>query len=37
MEDYMDVKNIEADHITLAIENPHTEVQLLNYRHPDDC
>lgn len=35
MEDYMDVKNIEADHVTLAIENPHAEVQLLKYRHPD--
>jgi catechol 2,3-dioxygenase-like lactoylglutathione lyase family enzyme len=35
MEDYMGVKAIEADHITLAIENPHAEVQLLHYRHPD--
>jgi catechol 2,3-dioxygenase-like lactoylglutathione lyase family enzyme len=35
MEDYMGVKGIEADHITLAIENPHTEVQLLHYRHPE--
>ena len=35
MEDYMGVTGIEADHITLAIENPHTEVQLLHYRHPD--
>lgn len=35
MEDYMGVKDIEADHITLAIENPHTEVQLLHYRHPN--
>jgi catechol 2,3-dioxygenase-like lactoylglutathione lyase family enzyme len=34
MEDYMGVKDIEADHITLAIENPHTEVQLLHYRRP---
>lgn len=34
MEDYMDVRGIEADHVTLAIENPHTEVQLLHYRHP---
>ncbi|MFY9639562.1 MAG: VOC family protein [Rhodomicrobium sp.] len=34
MEDYMGVKGIEADHVTLAIENPHTEVQLLHYRHP---
>jgi len=35
MEDYMGIKGIEADHITLAIENPHTEVQLLSYRHPE--
>lgn len=35
MEDYMGVGNIEADHVTLAIENPHAEVQLLHYRHPD--
>ena len=35
MEDYMGVKDIEADHVTFAIENPHTEVQLLHYRHPD--
>jgi catechol 2,3-dioxygenase-like lactoylglutathione lyase family enzyme len=35
MEDYMGIKNIEADHITLAIENPHTEVQLLHYHYPD--
>jgi catechol 2,3-dioxygenase-like lactoylglutathione lyase family enzyme len=35
MEDYMGVAGIEADHVTLAIENPHTEVQLLHYRHPD--
>ncbi|MFY9991861.1 MAG: VOC family protein [Rhodoplanes sp.] len=33
MEDYMG--SIEADHVTLAIENPHSEVQLLRYRHPD--
>jgi Glyoxalase/Bleomycin resistance protein/Dioxygenase superfamily len=25
MEDYMGIKGIEADHVTLAIENPHTE------------
>jgi catechol 2,3-dioxygenase-like lactoylglutathione lyase family enzyme len=25
MEDYMGVKGIEAEHLTLAIENPHTE------------
>jgi catechol 2,3-dioxygenase-like lactoylglutathione lyase family enzyme len=35
MEDYMGVPGIEADHITLAIEDPHTEVQLLHYHHPD--
>ncbi len=35
MEDYMGVSGIEADHVTLAIENPHTEVQLLHYRHPE--
>jgi catechol 2,3-dioxygenase-like lactoylglutathione lyase family enzyme len=35
MEDYMGIKGIEADHITLAIENAHSEVQLLRYRHPD--
>jgi catechol 2,3-dioxygenase-like lactoylglutathione lyase family enzyme len=35
MEDYMGVKGIEAEHVTLAIENPHTEVQLLRYRKPE--
>jgi catechol 2,3-dioxygenase-like lactoylglutathione lyase family enzyme len=37
MEDYMGVRGIEADHITLALENatPRTEVQLLHYRRPD--
>ena len=35
MDDYMGVSGIEADHVTLAIENPHTEVQLLHYRHPE--
>jgi catechol 2,3-dioxygenase-like lactoylglutathione lyase family enzyme len=37
MEDYMGVKGIEAEHVTLALENatPHTEVQLLRYHHPD--
>ena len=35
MEDYMGVKGIEAEHVTLAIENPHTEVQLLRYRNPE--
>ena len=34
MDDYMGIKGLEADHVTLAIENPHTEVQLLHYRHP---
>jgi len=36
MEDYMGVAGIEADHVTLALENvtPHTEVQLLHYRRP---
>ena len=31
----MGIEGIEADHVTLAIENPHSEVQLLRYRHPD--
>lgn len=35
MEDYMGVEDIEADHVTLAIEHPHAEVQLLHYQHPD--
>ena len=35
MEDYMGVSGIEADHVTLAVEDPHSEVQLLHYRHPD--
>jgi len=37
MEDYMGVDGIEADHVTLALENatPHTEVQLLHYRSPN--
>ena len=35
MEDYMGIEGIEAEHVTLAIENPHSEVQLLRYRHPD--
>ena len=35
IEDYMGIEGIEADHVTLAIENPHSEVQLLRYRHPD--
>lgn len=35
MDDYMGIKNLKADHVTLAIENPHTEVQLLRYHHPE--
>ena len=37
MEDYMGVKGIEAEHVTLALEyaTPRTEVQLLRYHHPD--
>jgi catechol 2,3-dioxygenase-like lactoylglutathione lyase family enzyme len=37
MEDYMGVAGIEAEHVTLALENvsPRTEVQLLRYHHPD--
>lgn len=36
-EDYMGVKGIEAEHVTLALKDavPRTEVQLLKYRHPD--
>ena len=34
MDDYMGVVDMKADHVTLAIENPHTEVQLLHYHHP---
>jgi catechol 2,3-dioxygenase-like lactoylglutathione lyase family enzyme len=34
MDDYMGVKDLKADHVTLAIENPHSEVQLLHYYHP---
>jgi catechol 2,3-dioxygenase-like lactoylglutathione lyase family enzyme len=36
MDDYMGVPQIEADHVTLALEHvtPHTEVQLLHYRRP---
>lgn len=36
MEDYMGVPGIEAEHVTLALENatPRTEVQLLRYHHP---
>ena len=34
---YMGVPNIEADHVTLVLEDvtPRTEIQLLRYRHPD--
>jgi catechol 2,3-dioxygenase-like lactoylglutathione lyase family enzyme len=35
MEKYMGVAGIEADHVTLAIENPYSEVQLLRYRNPE--
>ena len=35
MEDYMGVDGIEADHVTLAVENPHSEVQILRYHHPE--
>jgi catechol 2,3-dioxygenase-like lactoylglutathione lyase family enzyme len=35
MEEYMGIKDIEAYHDTLAIENPHTEVQLLHYHRPN--
>jgi catechol 2,3-dioxygenase-like lactoylglutathione lyase family enzyme len=34
MDDYMGIQGLEADHVTLAIEDPHTEVQLLHYHHP---
>jgi catechol 2,3-dioxygenase-like lactoylglutathione lyase family enzyme len=34
--DYMGITEIEAEHVTLALEDssPHLEVQLLHYRHP---
>ncbi len=34
---YMGVQEIEADHVTLVLENasPRTEIQLLHYRHPE--
>jgi catechol 2,3-dioxygenase-like lactoylglutathione lyase family enzyme len=34
---YMGVPDIEAEHITLVLENasPRAEIQLLHYRHPD--
>jgi catechol 2,3-dioxygenase-like lactoylglutathione lyase family enzyme len=34
---YMGVADIEAEHVTLALTNanPHVEVQLLRYRHPE--
>lgn len=34
---YMGVPEIEADHVTLVLENvsPRTEIQLLRYRHPE--
>ena len=33
---YMGVPGIEAEHVTLVLENvsPRTEIQLLRYRHP---
>lgn len=33
---YMGLPEIEADHVTLVLENatPRTEIQLLHYRHP---
>lgn len=34
MDNYMGVPGLEAEHVTLAIENPHMEVQLLHYHHP---
>jgi catechol 2,3-dioxygenase-like lactoylglutathione lyase family enzyme len=34
---YMGVPGIEADHVTLVLENatPRAEIQLLHYRHPE--
>ena len=34
---YIGVPGIEAEHVTLVLENasPRTEIQLLRYRHPD--
>jgi catechol 2,3-dioxygenase-like lactoylglutathione lyase family enzyme len=34
---YMGVPQIEADHVTLVLEqaSPRTEIQLLHYRHPE--
>src|SRR5215472_14629691 len=34
---YMGLPEIEADHVTLVLENatPRTEIQLLHYRHPE--
>lgn len=34
---YMGVPDIEAEHVTLVLEDvtPRTEIQLLRYRHPD--
>jgi hypothetical protein len=34
---YMGVPGIEADHVTLVLENasPRSEIQLLHYRHPE--
>ena len=35
---YMGVPGMEADHVTLVLENasPRTEIQLLRYRHPQE-
>ena len=37
MDKYMGVKGMEADHVTLVLENaePRTEIQLLRYRRPE--
>jgi catechol 2,3-dioxygenase-like lactoylglutathione lyase family enzyme len=34
---YMGVPDIEAEHVTMVLENvsPRTEIQLLRYRHPE--
>ncbi|MGB5834663.1 MAG: VOC family protein [Thiohalocapsa sp.] len=36
MEEYMSVKDIEAEHVTLVLKgaSPRAEIQLLNYHHP---
>jgi catechol 2,3-dioxygenase-like lactoylglutathione lyase family enzyme len=37
MSRYMGIEGIEAEHVTLALENatPRAEIQLLRYRHPE--